>query len=406
MDDENTNAIRTAIEGKFETLVSMVGQVKRLIVSGPPGIGKTHDIERELGRQKRAVTILRGGLSPIGLYLKLWETRTSEFTLVIDDSDNILSKQEGIDLLKAAFDTHEPRRVQWNKEKTRLAAQGIPTQFEYDGQIIFITNLDFRNAKSKNRQADYDTLISRAFYLDLEMNSPEAKLERCQMALERELLRNHPVAEKGMLFEYLKKFSPYFYEVSLRTLVKLAETKSQFPNWELISAMSLMDNPPPEASKPFTATGTEAAVIVASRSKEFENATLQEIDIEGDYYLFPKKSIARSKNEHAEIKRRIEVIDDFFLETRFLKMAEDKGGTENAVGNSQKFSVAPNFKIPDLSQERSEEIYDFILSHVDEFEAVSVSALRRMLDLYMDSGTQWENSIVTMFTRRGIAYHA
>lgn len=406
MNDGDKTHVRTAVTAKFQTMVDMVGQVRALIASGPPGIGKSYGIEHELIRKGRKVSFVRGGLSPIGLFVKLWETRGPDFTLVIDDSDNILSLREGIDLLKAAFDTIVPRRIQWNKMNNNLKGMGIPSQFEYEGQIVFITNMDFRKARPKSRQGDFDALISRAYYIDLEMSSLEAKLMRCQIALEEGMLSSIPISDRGMLFEYLSEFGPYFNEVSLRTLGKLSEAQSQFEDWEKIAATTLMEDPTSNAYQPFAASGTGAAIIEAGQSQDYKKAKLVEVKLFGDTYLFEEEQVAIAAAQHEEVYRRIEIVDDFFLVKRFSERPKGSSDIGKSVANVRELIEASGFKIAELSQEQARELYNFILSNVTRFETVSVSDLEKMVRLCVDNGSQWKKTILTMFTRKAITHHA
>ena len=258
MTDLTQDDIRIAIESKFNTFLKLVGKVPALVVSGPPGIGKSYGVEAELKRQGREVYVTNSTLSPIGLYRLLYENSSENFTLVIDDSDDILFQREGIDLLKASLDTNEPRRVQWNKQNTSLKKMGIPKQFETNGHIILITNLDLRDAPSKRQQNDFSTLTSRSNYLDLGMKTLDEKLMRCQTVLESgSMLSELSIADRGELFEYLIKYASFFEEVSLRTLIHLGRLMSVFPEeWESMSASTLMVNQPTDAYQTFQADGS------------------------------------------------------------------------------------------------------------------------------------------------------
>ena len=89
---------------RFTILDSMTkackkGDVRAMIVSGPPGVGKSHGVETvldrygvvsTLGNTKPKYEIVKGAMSPIGLYCKLYNYSDADNVLVFDDCDSIL----------------------------------------------------------------------------------------------------------------------------------------------------------------------------------------------------------------------------------------------------------------------------------------------------------------------------
>ena len=75
------------IAARFEILDEMAeavstSKVRAMIVSGPPGIGKSYGVERalekrsmfdDIANQARKFEVVKGAMSPIGLYKKLYE---------------------------------------------------------------------------------------------------------------------------------------------------------------------------------------------------------------------------------------------------------------------------------------------------------------------------------------------
>jgi hypothetical protein len=345
----------------------------------------------------------------------LYENSSKNFTLVIDDCDDILFKREGIGLLKAGLDTHEPRRVQWNKQNLRLEKSGIPLEFETSGHIILITNLDLRNAPSKSRQNDYKTLTSRANYLDLGMKTLDEKLMRCQIILEGgSMLSEHSIADRGMLFEYLIKYAPYFDEVSLRTLIHLGRAINIYPEeWESIAASTLMVDPPADAYQTFQADGSGAEliegcvpqdIVEAEDAEEDVEADVERIEIKlfGDTHLVEKAKVDLINDEHAELVRRIEIIDDFFLNKRFSERPKNSNEIANTKDGVKEFIEAYRHKKSlGLSLEQSEELYDFIIKLVGEIETVNEEILQKMVNLYKISGNKWTQGMLAFFVSGG-----
>jgi hypothetical protein len=210
--------------------------IRGLVVSGPPGIGKSFGVEKQLetanmfrkiAQQDPKYEVISGGVSSIGLYQKLYFNRASDNVLVFDDCDGVLFEEECLNLLKAALNSGDKRRICWNKESRVLGVEGIPDSFDFEGSIIFLSNIDFEKtiAKGSRIAAHLAAIMSRCHYLDLEIGSMRDKL-----------LRIKQIVRDGMLLPYL--FTPqqeadvlafvmdnaeYMREVSLRAVKKVAD---------------------------------------------------------------------------------------------------------------------------------------------------------------------------------------
>ncbi len=166
---ENNETDEQAIEriaARFSILDEMAeavstSKVRAMIVSGPPGIGKSYGVERALEKQNmfediagsnRKFEVVKGAMSAIGLYKKLYEHSGKGHVVCFDDCDAILYDDLALNLLKAALDTGKKRTLHWNTESRTLMAEGMPNSFEFNGGVIFITNIKFDNVKSKKLQ--------------------------------------------------------------------------------------------------------------------------------------------------------------------------------------------------------------------------------------------------------------
>ena len=157
------------------------GTVRGLVVSGPPGIGKSFGVEKQLevANMFRKVEgkdpnyeVISGGVSSIGLYQKLYFNRSSDQVLVFDDADGVLFEEECLNLLKAALNSGEKRRICWNKESRVLETDGIPNAFDFEGGIIFLSNIDFERSIARGSKISnhLSAIMSRCHYLDLEIH--------------------------------------------------------------------------------------------------------------------------------------------------------------------------------------------------------------------------------------------
>jgi hypothetical protein len=92
------------IAERFEMLTEMTkaavnGDIRAMIVSGPPGVGKSYGVEQEIekatlfdqiaGRRLRA-EVVKGAATPIGLYQTLYKYSDENCVVVFDDCDSIL----------------------------------------------------------------------------------------------------------------------------------------------------------------------------------------------------------------------------------------------------------------------------------------------------------------------------
>ena len=131
------------IAARFEILDEMAeavstSKVRAMIVSGPPGIGKSYGVERalekrsmfdDIANQARKFEVVKGAMSPIGLYKKLYEHSAKGHVVCFDDCDAILYDDLALNLLKAALDTGKKRTLHWNTESRTLMAEGMPNSF-------------------------------------------------------------------------------------------------------------------------------------------------------------------------------------------------------------------------------------------------------------------------------------
>ena len=152
---ETDEEIITRIKERFTILEDMTkgvrkGDVRAMIVSGPPGVGKSFGVEAvltkddlfdKMGDRKPRYEILKGAMSAIGLYSKLYEYSKKGSVLVFDDCDSVLLDELSLNILKAALDSSKKRTISWNTDSRVLRAEGIPNSFEFAGSAIFITNI-------------------------------------------------------------------------------------------------------------------------------------------------------------------------------------------------------------------------------------------------------------------------
>jgi hypothetical protein len=249
----------TRIGQRFEILHEMTeaissGHVKSMIVSGPPGVGKSFGVEdvllqasmfELLGQKKLKYEFVKGSVSPIGLYKKLHEFSDKNCVTVFDDCDDVLLDPVSLSLLKAALDTTKKRNLSWNKESYMLIREHVPERFEFKGGIIFITNLDFTSVRSKILKPHLEAMISRCHYLSLDINTVRDKYLRIKGVVKQSgmlddyCFKNN---ETDLILNYLKSNVNRFQEISLRTVLKVADLvkMKEGKDWERIADVTLM----------------------------------------------------------------------------------------------------------------------------------------------------------------------
>jgi hypothetical protein len=234
------------------TMAVKSGDVRAMIVTGPPGVGKSFGVEEVLakddlfdmmGQRKPKYEIVKGAMSAIGLYSKLYKFSDAKNILVFDDCDSILLDDIALNILKAALDSSKKRTISWNTDSRILRSEGIPDKFEFKGGAIFITNLKFENVRSKKLQEHLAALESRCHYIDLRMDTDREKMLRIKQIVKDGMLDSYelPDVAKAEVVEFIDDNRNVMRELSLRTVLKVADLRKSFPNnWQNMSKVTVM----------------------------------------------------------------------------------------------------------------------------------------------------------------------
>jgi len=233
-------AARFSILDEMAEAVSS-SKVRAMIVSGPPGIGKSYGVERALEKKsmfddiagsKRKFEVVKGAMSAIGLYKKLYEHSGKGHVVCFDDCDAILYDDLALNLLKAALDTGKKRTLHWNTESRTLMAEGMPNHFEFFGGVIFITNIKFDNVKSKKLQDHLQALQSRCHYLDLTIDSMRDRMLRIRQIVGTGMLEKYAMGkqEEDRLVQFIYDNKHKLREISLRMVLKIADLWKMSPD--------------------------------------------------------------------------------------------------------------------------------------------------------------------------------
>jgi hypothetical protein len=253
-DDEAMDRIRERFDILHEmTKATVSGDIRAMIVSGPPGVGKSYGVETEIekaclfdklaGKRLRA-EVVKGSATPIGLYQTLYKYSDANSVVVFDDCDSILLDDVALNLLKGALDSGKKRVISWLSESSALRREGIPDRFEFKGSVIFITNLKFDKMKSQKLRDHLDALQSRCHYLDLTLDTMRDKLLRIkQIAKDGVLFADYDFNEYAQddIIDFMHVNKDRLREVSLRMALKIADLRKSFPgNWKRMSETTCM----------------------------------------------------------------------------------------------------------------------------------------------------------------------
>lgn len=284
-DGESEADARRRIMVRYEAMDRMVprvidGKMASLIISGPPGVGKSFTSTHHLGASDRLrhdgmtnvggggpmrvrlradgkpvyprgnsaddmddgpegegelvqtpgyYDQIQGGCSEVGLYRALWNMRNGG-VLLFDDCDTIFRNEDALNILKVATDTTRERLVSWRKNASWLDEYQIDSTFDFQGRIIFLTNIDFEEVIRRGHpSADhFKALIDRAAYLCLTLRTardfmivlewkaagPDGFLHRAPYNFD-----DRQVAE---LFGFVRANQRRFYNLSLRLVGQIA----------------------------------------------------------------------------------------------------------------------------------------------------------------------------------------
>ena len=255
--DETDEEVIERMRKRFAILDDMTkatkrGDVRAMIVSGPPGVGKSFGVETVLEKYNTLTTlgnmppkyeVVKGAMSPIGLYCKLYNFSSRDNVLVFDDCDRILLDDLSLNILKAALDSKKVRKICWNTDSHMLRREGVPDTFEFMGSVIFITNIKFDNVKSKKLRDHLEALESRCHYIDLTIDTLREKLLRIQQIVKDGMLNSYALPDevKQEVVQYIWDHKRRLREVSLRTVLKIADLAKAFPEqWKDMATSTVL----------------------------------------------------------------------------------------------------------------------------------------------------------------------
>lgn len=255
--NETDEQILERLKTRFEILDEMSqaaigGNIRALILQGPPGIGKSHGVVAQMqkasmfddiaGRPPR-YEVIKGYMSPISLYCKLYAHSDAGHVVVFDDCDEVLQNEESLNVLKAALDSGKSRRVYWGADSNMLRREGVPDSFDFRGTVIIITNQKLDSQRDTKRNAHLAALQSRCHFMDLKMNS----VRECLIWIRHVVTGGRMLEDYGLSQDQADQIVDFMYdnqtklrEVSLRMAIKIADLAKTSSRWQMLARETCM----------------------------------------------------------------------------------------------------------------------------------------------------------------------
>jgi hypothetical protein len=263
--DETDEQVLVRLQRRFNALKRysaelIRGDISSLIVSGGPGIGKSHELRKQLEESGRTpwlerrvdsegavqqatygyYDIVSGTISAVGLFQALWNMKDGGI-LLLDDCDAVFRNEDSLNILKSALDTDpRHRRISWRKDSRWIEELGMERTFQFDGQIVFITNLDFEAmiAKGSKLAPHFEAFIDRSRYLSLAMRSQRDYMVHIRSVASgpNGMLANDFGLNEGdieSVLSFIDENKSKFFGLSLRLVGQVAEEYLADPdNWQ------------------------------------------------------------------------------------------------------------------------------------------------------------------------------
>ena len=273
---ETDAEIRQRITERFHVLRDLTtdaarGNVKGLVVWGASGMGKSYEVIDSLGRDslmdklafdptdpdqnKRRIgqqgrfkpryNVVKGFSTPAALYQTLYESSEARETLVFDDCDSIFGNEDALNLLKGVLDTTGTRTISWGTSSRNNS--DIPSQFDFKGAVIFISNINFESIVEKGtaRLAPHmAAIMDRCLCLDLTIDTMRERLVRIEhVSRDLRMLEQQFKLDNSQVDEVLKwtyDNARRFRNLSLRKVGQLASIRVGQQNWERVAEITLL----------------------------------------------------------------------------------------------------------------------------------------------------------------------
>lgn len=248
--------ISFSVDQRFQFLhdyVDMVarGQRKSSLIVGEGGLGKSFtvmnvikqnglpniaDIEEGALVPSIGYIVVKGYTTPKGLFRTLYENRHPGRIVIFDDCDAALRNDDSANLLKAALDSYDRRVVTWNAETPFGGESDLPKSFEFEGGVIFISNMSL----AKMPQA----LLTRAAPIDVSMTRSEVVQRMRTIVMTGTFLPEIEMDLKIEAVDFIDQYAhhPQVKALNLRTLIGVVTNRLHKPDsWQNLSLNEMIN---------------------------------------------------------------------------------------------------------------------------------------------------------------------
>ena len=202
----------------LERLTKMVGRgiQPSLVITGGAGLGKTYLVKNTLTdmglEEAKQFVHFKGRATAAGLFVTIYEN--ADKIIVLDDCDSVFKDVDAVNLLKAALDSYDTRKLSYISTKPLKDTYGdpVPRHFEFTGKIIFISNI----SQSKLD----DAIKSRSFVADISMNTKQMfqRIDDLKDAMEPKIPNEVKEKALAIMKSLEKKYEGV--EINLRSFIK------------------------------------------------------------------------------------------------------------------------------------------------------------------------------------------
>jgi len=252
-DDELIEEMKLSRETFDECVEQVVcGTRKSVLVSGPPGCGKSHIVRKYEDHANGLYKPVTGAITAPELFKLLYQIKDGGVA-AFDDCDSIFSDEESLNLLKGALNPTskgESNFISWLKmTKGMNDEDGAPIEktFDFQGRILFMTNIDFERAIARGTKISkhLEALMDRSGYMTLGLHSRRRRLLWVEyVSRNSSIMEDNGVedeATKEEILAFIREHMKSWRNLSLRLIPQLANYRLNVPmKWERHAKSLLM----------------------------------------------------------------------------------------------------------------------------------------------------------------------
>jgi len=212
------------------------------ILQGPPGLGKSYVVTQALKNADKIegedYIVIKGHVTPLQLYATLYMFRRKGQVVVLDDCDDIFTKETGLEVLKAATD-QDYRKVTWMSSATPVVNGTSIKEFVFNGSIIVCSNISVTTGRGGRRDRSAAAFLSRLTYWDMKLSQRERMYAQIfNLVVEADYLSRSPktkldIVQKRELMKFILINLDDIVQFDLRMPQKIAAEMNANPkNWK------------------------------------------------------------------------------------------------------------------------------------------------------------------------------